>query len=132
MPLRKVTVRDYMSATQLLLKPDMDILQAIHQLVGKHQPVAPVVDEHGNLVGILSEKDCMKIALRAGYHEELGGRVSEYMQTSVESVDANTTIMELAELFVNKPYRFYPVVDDAEVVGQISCHEVLKGLEQIW
>lgn len=132
MPLRKITVREYMSAKQVLFTPETDILQAVHQLIEVRQTAASVIDEHGNLVGILSEKDCMKIALRAGYYEESGGRVAEYMQTNVVSVDADMTVMELAQRFIDQPYRFYPVVDDAQVIGQVTRRDVLKALEAIW
>ncbi|OUD13801.1 CBS domain-containing protein [Thioflexithrix psekupsensis] len=132
MSLRKITVREHMSATPVLLMPDADILHAIQQLVESHQSAAAVVDEHGNLIGVLSEKDCMKVALHAGYYEEAAGRVADYMQTQVQSVDADMTIMELAAAFLEKPYRFYPVLDDARVIGQITRHDVLKALQKVW
>jgi predicted transcriptional regulator len=132
MSLRKITVREHMSATPMLLTPDIDILHAMSQLIESHQSAAAVVDEHGNLIGILSEKDCMKVALHAGYYEEAAGRVANYMTTTVESVNADMTIMELAAAFMEKPYRLYPVLDDAEVVGQITRHDVLKALQKVW
>ena len=46
------------------------------------------VDEHGNLVGVLSEQDCMRVALHAGYYGEPGGRVEEYMSTEVRTVES--------------------------------------------
>ena len=46
----------------------------IHLLIEKRISGAPVVDEHGNLLGMLSERDCVKVALGAGYYNEFGGR----------------------------------------------------------
>ena len=68
--LKSVKVRDYMAANLVTLSPDMEILRAIHSLVENRISGAPVVDERGNLVGVLSEQDCMRVALNAGYHEE--------------------------------------------------------------
>ena len=93
---------------------------------------APVVDEHGNLVGVLSEQDCMQIALNAGYYEEYGGHVEEYMAREVKTVEAEASIVELAEMFINAPYRRYPVLDDNRLVGQISRRDVLRALESLW
>ena len=127
--LSSISVRDYMAANLITLSPDTDILQAIHQLIINRISGAPVVDEHGNLVGMLSERDCVKVAMQAGYHHEAGGRVAEFMSTEVKTIDIDMSILELAEAFINKPFRRYPVVDDNRLVGQISVRDVLRALE---
>lgn len=130
---RKNTVRDYMAASLVTFTPDMDIQDAINLLVTKKISGAPVVDQHGNLVGILSERDCMKIALNAAYHEEMSGKVKEYMSTDVKTVDAEMNIADLAELFYREPLRRYPVFDDeGRLVGQISRRDVLRALQEAW
>jgi CBS domain-containing protein len=73
----------------------------------------------------------MRVALHAGYYGELGGRVSEYMSTDVKTIDADSSILELAELFLNAPYRRYPVMDDNRLVGQISRRDVLRAMEKL-
>ena len=90
------------------------------------------MDEHGNLIGMLTEKDCMKVALHAGYHEEYGGKVSEYMSPSVKTIDADMSIVDVAKEFLADPHRRYPVVVDNRLVGQISRHDVLRALEALW
>ncbi|MDX1428704.1 MAG: CBS domain-containing protein [Rhodothermales bacterium] len=128
---KPIAVRDYMAANLVTFTPDMEILRAIHLLVEKRISGATVVDEVGNVVGILSEQDCMKVALHAGYHGELGGRVSEYMNKDVKTIDADTSILELAELFLKESYRRYPVMEDNRLVGQISRRDVLRAMEKI-
>lgn len=107
----------------------MDVLRAIHILIEHKVSGAPVIDEHGNLVGFLSEKDCMKVALNAGYHGESGGRVEEFMATSVDTIDVDTPIIEVAEFFLNSAFRRYPVVEENRLVGAISRRDVLMALE---
>lgn len=128
---KTITVREFMTANLITFTPDMEILRAIHALVEKRISGATVVDERGNVVGMLSEQDCMKVALHAGYYGDLGGRVSEYMSTDVKTIDADTSILELAELFLNSPYRRYPVMDDNRLVGQISRRDVLRAMGQL-
>lgn len=130
--LKSVKVRDYMAANLVTLSPDMEILDAIHSLVEKRISGAPVVDEHGNLVGVLSEMDCMRVALNAGYHEEYGGHVEEYMSRDVRTVEADASILELAQRFIDGPYRRFPVVESNRLVGQISRRDVLRALEFLW
>ncbi len=129
---KSVTVRDYMSANLVTLTPDMEILRAVHTLVEHGISGAPVIDDHGNLVGMLSERDCMKVALSAGYHGEYAGRVSEFMSPGVNTVDADASILEIAEMFLRERFRRYPVMKDNRLVGQISRHDVLRALENFW
>jgi len=130
--LKSVEVREWMTANVLTLSPQMEMLRAIHALVENRISGAPVVDEHGNLIGILSEKDCMRVALEAGYHGHYAGRVEEYMNRDVRTVDARSSVLELAGRFGDAPYRRYPVLDGQRLVGQISRRDVLRALLALW
>ncbi|MCG6971240.1 MAG: CBS domain-containing protein [Gammaproteobacteria bacterium] len=121
-------IKDFMSATVVTLTPDMEIMEAVRLLVEKGISGAPVLDQHGNLVGMLTEHDCIKVALNAGYYGDLGGRVSEFMHPLVETIDVDASILDVAEKFIANEYRRYPVVDENRLVGQISRHDVLKAL----
>lgn len=124
-------VRDYMAAHLVKFKPDTDVLDAVHELVKHRIAGAPVVDDHGEVVGMLSEFDCMKVALDAGYYGDAGGPVSDFMTPNVESVDADMSIVDLAEKFINTRYRRFPVMTENRLVGQISRRDVLRALESI-
>lgn len=130
--LKSVVAKDYMAANLVTLKPDMDVLRAIHMLVENSISGAPVVGEHGDLVGILTEKDCMRVALNAGYYGEVGGKVSEFMTREVVTVEAEMSILDIAKMFLEKDPRRYPVVEDNRLVGQISRRDVLRALEVLW
>ena len=122
-------VKDYMARTLVTFKPDTDVLDAVHVLVKHRIAGAPVVDDAGNLLGMLSEFDCMKIALHAGYHGDWGGPVSEYMTDGVQTVDAEMSIIDLAEEFIETSFRRFPVMQNNRLVGQISRRDVLRALE---
>ena len=130
--LHEVAVKDFMSASLITFKQDIPVLDAIQQLVELRISGAPVVDNLGNLVGMLSEKDCLKVALDTGYYEELGGAVSEYMTTKVETVEDTASILELARLFLETPFKRFPVLgEDNTLVGQISRADVLRAIIKI-
>lgn len=124
-------VKDYMAKSLVTLKPDTDVLDAIHELVKHRIAGAPVVDDSGNLLGMLSELDCMKIALNAGYHGNWGGPVSDFMSDGVKTVDAEMSIIDLAQLFINSRFRRFPVMQGTRLVGQISRRDVLRALEYL-
>ncbi len=129
MPLRSCFVKDYMSKTLVTFKPDTNVLDAVHALVEHRVAGAPVVDDQGNIVGMLSEFDCIKVALQAGYHGDYGGQVSDFMTRDVTTVNAEMSIIDLAQKFANEGYRRFPVTDKNRLVGQISRRDVLRALE---
>ena len=129
--LKTLKVSDYMAASLTTFKPEMEMRKAITHLVEKRISGAPVVDDHGNLVGMLSEADCMKVALNAGYYDDFGGMVKDYMNTDVTTIDVDMSILKLAQLFVDFPYRRYPVLQNNRLVGQVSRRDVLRALKRI-
>jgi CBS domain-containing protein len=129
---KPVTVKDYMSANLVTFTPDMDILKAISLLIENRISGAPVVDKQGNMVGMLSEKECLKVALQASYHSESAGTVAEYMRAETKTVDADTNIVDIAGMFLRDGYRRYPVMKDNRLVGQISRRDVLRAMETLW
>ena len=131
MPIRSLKVKDYMSGKLVTFTPDTDILDAIHELVHNRIAGAPVVDEFGTLVGMLSEFDCLDVVLKAGYHGEPGGPVADLMTKEVETVEADMSIIDIAQLFMASGFRRYPVMKDNMLVGQISRKDVLRALEKL-
>jgi CBS domain-containing protein len=129
--LKSCLVRDYMAGHLVTFKPDTDVMDAIHELVHHRIAGAPVVDDKGDLVGMLSELDCMKVALNAGYYGDWGGPVSEYMTTAVESVDSEMNIVDLAQKFLESGYRRFPVLRNNRLVGQISRRDALRALSEL-
>lgn len=129
--LQSLKVRDYMTANLTTFSPDQDVMQAVTALIEKRISGSPVVDDHGNLVGILSERDCMKVALQTCYYSEQAGVVADYMYPEVRTIDADMSILELAQKFVDDPFRRYPVLEGNRLVGQISIRDVLRALEKI-
>ena len=122
------TIADIMTTELVTFTPDTNIHKAIHVLLDKRISGAPVIDDAGNLVGVLSKKDCLKIVYSTAYHQDRGGPVSEYMSTDVHTLDAATDVAVAAEHFVNSNYRRFPVLRDAKLVGQVSRHDILKSL----
>jgi len=128
---KSVLVKDYMAKSLVTFKPDTDVLDAVHELVKHRIAGAPVVDDTGNLLGMLSELDCMKVALHAGYHGDWGGPVSDFMSDGVVTVDAEMNIIDLAAEFIESKFRRFPVVENNRLIGQISRRDVLRALEYL-
>ena len=126
------TAKDHMTGDVITVAPDQDIHAAIKLLVENKISGAPVLNAKGDLVGILSTRDCLKVAFSASYHQDAGGRVADYMSEKVETVDIDTDMLEVAELFVKSRYRRFPVTDKDRLVGLISRYDALAAIEDMW
>jgi len=129
--MQSIRVRDFMSGADVRFTPDTEVLDAISALLKHRITGAPVLDLHGNLVGILTEKDCMKVAVNAAYHNEWGGRVEEYMTRDVKTIDIDASVVDAAEIFLTASFRRMPVLERHRVVGQVSRHDVLSAMEKL-
>ena len=132
MPISSIKVRDFMTSDVITLRPDMEVMKAVGILIDHGISGAPVVDELGDVVGMFTEFDCIKAALHAGYHEDMAGTVSDVMVKGVASVHPDTSILDLAERFVKKPFRRFLVMQDERMVGMIARRDVLKALRKIY
>jgi CBS domain-containing protein len=128
---KSALVKNYMTGKLITFHPETDVLDAICELVNHGIAGAPVTNDQGELVGMLSELDCMKVALNSGYYGDWGGPVSEYMTTAVESVDADMNIVDLAQKFLDTGYRRFPVLRNHRLVGQISRRDALRALSEL-
>ncbi len=132
--LKSVLIKDYMATNLSTFTPETPISEAIQFLNTHKISGAPVIDGQGCLVGMLSEKDCLKVALQSSYYEDwVGGAVSEYMTSDVETVEDSASVVDLAEKFLDSTYKRFPVLnEDGSLVGQISRSDVLRALDILW
>jgi CBS domain-containing protein len=128
--LRSIRVRDYMSTHLLTFRPDTDLYCAIDLLLEHRIAAAPVVDEQGQLIGLLAETDCLRGILSGAYFEQTGGLVGACMNPRVETVAPDASVIEVAEHFLQGGHRRLPVVEDGRLLGQISCHDVLLAVKE--
>lgn len=126
---RSVKVRDYMRGELITLSPETNVYTAIDMLVTNRISGAPVVDAQGNLVGVLTESDCLRGILNETYFEETCGTVRSLMSEVVETIDADADILKAAAHFVERGRRRLPVTEQGRLVGQISRRDLLRALK---
>jgi len=91
----------------------------------------PVLDEAGELVGVLSERDCLDTLLDASYHDLPTAFVKDLMSTELVTVDPHVGIVDAAEMFLQNKVRRMPVVEGDKLVGQISRRDVLRAVREL-
>ena len=129
------TAKDIMSRNFVRFSPDMDILEAVDLIVRHNISGGPVVDNLGNLVGVISEIDCMRAAVQASYHPSGAGRVKEVMRPASVIIDIGDSVMSIAKRFASQDHQYYyrgfPVMKNNRVVGRIILRDVLRAMSEM-
>lgn len=126
---RSIVVDDFMTTHLATAKPEMDLLSLVDLLLIQTISGAPVVDEKGKLVGMISEQDCLRAILVGTYQGDIGGRVCDAMSVPVETIQLGSNIVEVAERMLKTNRRRFPVVDsDGNLRGQISRRDILRAV----
>lgn len=131
MMLTKISVADYMTKRLVTLSKETNVIDATKKLLDHKITCAPVIDQQGHLIGMFSEKDGMRVFLDSVYDQGMSGKVGDFMTTEIISVDAKSSIVDLAEKFQASSVRSFPVFEQAELVGIISRTDVLRALVSI-
>jgi CBS domain-containing protein len=132
-PARPVlTARDIMNTHVESLRPDVPIADAVQLLIRRGYSGAPVLDEGGRLVGILSELDCLRVLAEAAYEGWPEGDVRGHMQKEVKSVSEEVDVLVVCEAFVEGGVRRLPVLDrNGQIVGLITRRDLMRGLDAL-
>ncbi|MBC6400218.1 MAG: CBS domain-containing protein [Ekhidna sp.] len=131
---QSLKVADYMARKLVTFNPDQPMFEVVGALMKNKISGGPVVDENGDLVGIISEGDCLKEVVKGKYDNIpiFSGLVSEHMARKVITVNPDLNIFEAARMFLQMRFRRFPVVDrEGRLVGQISQKDIMKAVLNI-
>ena len=123
-----INVQEHMDRQPVLLSPTMSLATAVEKLLDNKKLGAPVVETDGQLVGFLSQQDCLAVMLKSSYHCDLTAIVKDCMRTDVLSVTPDASVLHLAEQMLGAKPKVYPVVQDGKVVGTINRTNVLAAI----
>ena len=128
MNIEPLRVKDFMTKDPLTVTVDTPVMEAVRLLVEHDISGVIVVDAQFAPVGILTERDIIHNALEAGYFDEATDLVGDRMSPSIHSVGPEDSLMDVAELFAQSPFRRCPVVEDGRLLGIIFRRDVLRAL----
>ncbi|THD69686.1 CBS domain-containing protein [Robertkochia marina] len=124
-----ILVEDYMTKSLITFHPNQSILEVMELLIRYRISGGPVVNDDGDLVGIISEADCMKEISESRYFNMpiLDKRVSHFMSEEVETIGHDVSIFDAASKFNKSNRRRLPVMEHGKLVGQISRKDILAA-----
>lgn len=105
------------------ISPEATVYEALESMA-QHNTGALLVMSGDKMVGILSERDCVrKVDLRGKNSKET--KVSEIMTGDVFTVSCDQTVEECERLMMEKSIRHLPVYDGDKLMGFLSVRDVL-------
>jgi len=121
-----LTARELMSSPVRTIVPDTTIAEAQRILFRYGHSGLSVVDETGQLVGIISRRD-LELALHHGFgHAPVKG----YMSRNLKTIAPDTALPEIEELMVTYDVGRLPVLQDNQLLGVVMRTDVLRQLHQ--
>lgn len=124
------TARELMAKRLVTLAPGMSVVEAADILLRHSISGAPVVDPEGQLLGLLSEFDCLRAVASAEYEMDLhdaAETAGELMTQACHTIGPDLDLFGVAHAFVRLGVRRLPVVEDGELLGQVSRRDALKA-----
>jgi CBS domain-containing protein len=124
---KTLLVSDIMSRNLIVFTPNQSIHEVMRKFIKHRISGGPVVDEAGNLIGVISEADCMKEISDCRYFNMpiLDKTVAHFMTSPVDTIEASKTVFEAASKFFKTSRRRFPVLDKKQLVGQVSRKDIV-------
>ena len=122
-------VSDFMTKNLITFRPEQSVEEVIDSLINNKISGGPVVNDKNELVGIISEGDCIKHISESRYYNmpPENDKIENRMVKNVETIDGNMNIFDAANKFLKDKRRRFPIVEDGKLVGQISQKDILKA-----
>jgi len=115
-------VRDVMTAGLLTTTPEAPIAEAAEILVANGITGLPVVDDSMRLLGILTEKDVLKLLDGA---PSRAWQVRDAMTSNLTTFDAGESLFDVCECLATSSFRRVPVLDRGRLVGIVSRADLI-------
>lgn len=127
------SVEKYMATELVTFTLEQDIQVVIDTMIENEISGAPVLDDEGKLVGIITEKDCLKAMIDVAYHNQplSKSKVQDYMTKNPQTVSVENDVLDVANAFLKTHFRRYPVVNNGKLIGQVSRRDILKAANSI-
>jgi len=128
-------IRDIMETNVVTVDRGTPILEAIETLVKRNFTGLPVVDKKKHVIGVITEKDVLALAL--SIHDKTydssttTAKVEDFMTTGVITVDVNESLKQLCTSLMKHPFRRVPIVEKERLIGIISRKDIIAYIMHI-
>jgi CBS domain-containing protein len=128
------SITKFMATELITFRPDQEVGEVINTLEKNEISGAPVLDENRELVGMISEQDCLKFIIDSVYHNQpiSKGLVKDYMNRNIITIPIHADVVDAADMFLKYRFRRFPIVDEqGKLIGQVSKRDVLRAAKKM-
>lgn len=132
---RALCAADLLTPDPVIVRSDATLEMAAQQMVQHTLKRLPVVDAHGQLVGILARSDLLATVSASDtqpaeavivFDKQMPQQVGDIMQRDIPVVQPTTPLVDVLDSVLKSPHRRAVVLDGQKVVGLITDGDVLK------
>ena len=128
-------VRELMTEKVAALRPNEPLARAAELMDTYGVRHAPVTDDDGELVGLVSQRDLLRHSLRGqtdltlNMQEEIldRARVGDVMVDEPEHIEPDADVRVAAELMLDNKYGCLPVTEGARLVGIVTESDFVRA-----
>ncbi len=127
-------VTNYMARELIVFTPETEIIEVIETFLDKRISGAPVLNENKEVVGLIDDKDCLKVLIDSVYHNQpvSKSKVASYMSDVMKTIEYTSDVVDAANIFLQTKYKRLLIVDENnKLVGQISRRDILRAIKSM-
>lgn len=128
-------ISDIMKSQVVTVERGTPVMEAIQILVKHNFTGLPVVDTDNQVIGVISEKDILSLAIRArelSYSaEQKDMRVEDFMTKDTVTIEATESLTALCSCLMKNKFRRLPVVLNNKLVGIVTRRDVISYILNI-
>jgi len=113
----------------ITVRPDTPIYEAIRLMANRNLTALPVVDAELNLIGVLSEKDVLRLLYET--EDRADQTVADYMSASAPSLDTNASLIDLCDQLMDSSARVVPLTEDGRLCAIASRSDLIQGILRV-
>ncbi len=127
------SVTKYMATNLITFGPEDELGTVISKLSSNKISGAPVLNDRKELIGMISEQDCLRFIIDSVYHNQPISKhlVKDYMQKDIVTVSFDADVVDVANMFLKHRFRRFPVLKDGVLKGQVSKRDILTAAMKI-
>lgn len=110
-------------------RPDTPIYDAIRLMANRNLAALPVVDAELNLLGMLSDRDVLKLLYETANRADQ--TVADYMSPQADSLDVNASLIDLCDQLVDPNARVMPLTENGKLAAVASRSDLIQGILRV-
>lgn len=125
------SARDIMTPRVYVVRPSMLAREASLALSRRGLGGAPVLDEHDDLVGMISTSDIVRTLANAAFAGTPAETVGRIMTRDVVTASPESDLFQLSHLMERAGVGHLPVVTQGRLVGLVTQKDVMRALTEV-